>query len=221
MSSASRMSKSMLLVFCVAVSVMAMIVANLITMKQVNCFGLAIDCGSFLIPVTYVIGDILTEVYGFKVTRDITILSLAMNVIAILFFELTLAAPAFWTFESQAAFETVLGNAPRMVVASATAFFVGSLTNAKIMEVMHARDGESKLAWRCIASTIVGEFLDALTFALVAFLGTLPIEVILQMPALATVIKAGVECILYVLVTGKLIRWAKKLPNESIVPEAE
>ncbi|MGN0084832.1 MAG: VUT family protein [Atopobiaceae bacterium] len=92
-----------------------------------------------------------------------------------------------------------------------TAYVAGSLSNAKIMELMHMHDGEKRLAWRCIASTIVGETLDMTVFTLLAFTGVLPWPVIGQMIVVASAIKVAVECICYPLVTSHVIAWAKTL----------
>ena len=120
-------------------------------------------------------------------------------------------SPSFSTFTAQSALEAVLGSTPCILAASFTAYVAGSLSNAKIMELMHMHDGEKRLAWRCIASTIGGETLDMTVFTLLAFTGVLPWPVIGQMIVVASAIKVAVECICYPLVTSHAIAWAKTL----------
>jgi uncharacterized integral membrane protein (TIGR00697 family) len=196
---------------CVALAVMSIIVSNVITNKQTDFFGFAVTCGTFLVPVDYIVSDLVAEIWGYERARFVTLVAFGCNALAVAFFALTIAAPSFWTFANQNAFEAVLGNTPRVLVASFTAFVVGSLSNAKIMDLMHARDGESRLALRCIASTVVGEFLDMTVFTLMAFAGVLPPAVLAQMIVVSALIKIAVECIIYPLVTSRVIRRVKAM----------
>ncbi len=206
-----RFGRSELLAVCAALATMSIIVSNIITNKQLDLLGFALPAGSLLIPVDYVIGDLVAEVYGFRAARRIILLAFAMNALAVGFFLLTLALPGFATFTAQESFQAVLGTTPRILCSSLAAFAIGSLSNAKIMQVMHVRDGESRLAWRCIFSTLVGEALDMTIFSVAAFAGVLPWEVISQMIVVNTLVKVAVECLLYVLVTRFAIGWAKTL----------
>lgn len=207
-----NVSKQGLLLGCTAAVVMSLIASNIITNKQFNVplIGWAITCGSVCIPLSYIVDDVLAEVYGFKKARAVILLGFAANAVAVLYFQLTIAIPGINGFTSQNAFETVLGCTWRTTLASFAAYIVGSLVNAKIMELMHSRDGERHLFARCIGSTIVGEFLDMAVFAFLAFLGVLPIEVILQMVVTNTCAKVAVEVALYP-ATKHVIGWAKTL----------
>ena len=211
MRKSSRVTRRTVLLACVALSVMSIIVSNIITNKQMDFLGFALPCGTLLVPIDYVIGDLVTEVYGYRTAKKVILAAFAMNALAVLYFLLALSLPGFWTFSGQQAFETVLGTTPRILAASFSAFIVGSFSNAKIMDVMHVRDGESKLAWRCIASTIVGETLDMTIFSVLAFGGVLPWEVIVQMIWLNSVVKIAIECVLYALLTRHVIAWSKGL----------
>ena len=143
--------------------------------------------------------------------RRVTITAFLCDLLCVILFQLTLVSPSFSTFTAQSALEAVLGSTPCILAASFTAYVAGSLSNAKIMELMHMHDGEKRLAWRCIASTIVGETLDMTVFTLLAFTGVLPWPVIGQMIVVASAIKVAVECICYPLVTSHVIAWAKTL----------
>lgn len=194
---------------------MSLIASNIITNKQfdVPLVGWAITCGSICVPLSYVVDDILAEVFGFKTARKVIYLGFAMNAVAVLYFQFAIVIPGTGSFVNQGAFETVLGTTWRTTLASFAAYFFGSLANAKIMDVMHSRFGESGLFARCIASTIVGEFLDMGIFAVLAFAGVLPWDIIGQMIVTNSCAKIATEAILYPIVTKHVIGWAKRLPD--------
>ena len=189
-----------------SLSVATLIASNIITNKQTDLFGFAVTCGTFTIPVDYIVSDVLAEVYGFNEARRVTITAFLCDLLCVILFKPTLVSPSFSTFTAQSVLEAVLGSTPRI-----TAYVVGPHSNAKIMELMHVHDGEKGLAWRCIASAIVGETLDMTVFTLLAFTGALPWPVIGQMIVVASAIKVAVECICYPLVTSHVIAWAKTL----------
>ncbi len=207
------MNKRNLLAFCAAIAAMSLVVSNIITNKQVSVFGWAVGAGGFCVPISYVIDDILAEVYGFKTAKAVILTGFVANALAVLYFELTIAAPAVSTFAGQEAFKTVLGSTWRTTFASFLAYLVGSLSNARIMQQMHNKDGEHGLFARCMASTVVGEFLDMAVFVIVAFTGVLPLEVMVQLLVASPLVKCIVELIFYPIVTKHAILWAKKLPE--------
>lgn len=191
---------------------MSLIVSNIITNKQMPLpWGWAITCGSLCVPLSYIVDDILAEVYGFKTARSVILIGFAMNAIAVLYFQLAIIAPGVDIFANQDAFTAVLGATWRTTLASFVAYLFGSIANAKIMDVMHAKHGENRLALRCISSTVIGEFLDMAVFALVAFSGTMPWQVLGQIIVSNTAAKVAVECALYPIVTRRAIAWAKRL----------
>ncbi len=206
-------NKRELLVACAAIAAASLVVSNIITNKQVSVFGWAVSAGSFCVPISYVIDDILAEVYGYKIAKTVIFAGFFANMLAIAYFELTIAAPAVETFTAQAAFETVLGCTWRTTLASFIAYLAGSVSNAKIMQLMHDRDGERGLFARCMASTVVGEFLDMAVFVIVAFTGVLPLEVMVQLLVASPLVKCAVELVFYPIVTKHAILWAKELPE--------
>lgn len=208
-----RFNRKSLLLVCAGIAVMSLIASNIITNKQfdVPLIGWAITCGSVCVPLSYIVDDILAEVFGFKTARRVIYLGFAMNALAVIYFQLAIVIPGTETFANQSAFEAVLGTTWRTTAASFIAYFFGSLANAKIMAWLHVKNGEKKLAFRCIASTVVGELLDMALFAALAFAGVLPLEVIGQMIVTNTCAKVAVEIILYPIITKNVIKWAKTL----------
>ena len=130
--------------------------------------GLITDGAFFVFPLAYVMGDVITEVYGFKAMRRAMWLSFVVAVAATLIFTITLALPAapFWT--SQDAMAAILGSVPQILVASLAAYIAGTTLNAFTMSKLKARHGEKNLVTRMISSTVVGELTDTLVFCSIA-----------------------------------------------------
>lgn len=153
----------------------ALVVSNIIAGKLWQApAGLIFTTGVWLFPVVYIIGDVIPEVYGLKAAQKSIWLGFALNLIAVFFFLLCikLPAPVFW--QNQSAFEIVLGFTPRLLLASFVGYLIGSNANAFVM-VWIKKLTNSKFLWiRTISSTVVGESLDTLFFAGIAFWGAMP-----------------------------------------------
>jgi len=164
-----------LLIFLGSLFSVGLIISNLISGKlYLSPIGIVLPAGVFLFPIVYIIGDIIPEVYGLKTSRKIIFMGFALNLFAVLFFMITLKLPYpnFWT--SQSEYQTVLGFAPRLLIASFIAFLAGSNMNAHIL-ILLKKYTRGKFLWiRTIGSTIAGEFLDSFLFIFIAFFGTTP-----------------------------------------------
>ena len=150
-----------------------LVVSNIIAVKLVEVSGRVFDAGNILFPLAYLLGDVLTEVYGFKAARRIIILGFACNLLAVGAIQVAIALPAagFWT-DNQEAYETVLGTTWRIFVASLCAYLVGELTNSFVLSRMKVAT-QGRFLWsRTIGSTIVGQGLDSAIFVTIAFAGT-------------------------------------------------
>lgn len=197
--------------------VSALLIANIITAKQmVLPFGLTMTCAIFIFPVTYILSDVFSEVYGYKWSRFTCYLSFAMNLVMVLFFQLSIAteAPAHWT--DQAAFETVLGNAPRILAASLLAYVMGDFVNDRVFQRMkQRRKGTEGFAARAIISSLVGEMVDSSIFIPLAFIGQMPMGTMLIMAATEVCLKVGYEIVIVPITTSV----AKKLSRLEGVTE--
>lgn len=166
-------------VVVVAVFITCLIIANIIAVKLVSIFGLIVPAGIIIFPISYICGDVLTEVYGFRRARYAIWLGFACNLLAVaaIYAGQLLPGAAFW--DAQPAYERILGFSARLLVASFTAFLVGSLANAYVLSRMKVMT-KGRLLWtRTIGSTIVGEGLDSLIFIAIAFWGILPLGAML------------------------------------------
>lgn len=136
-------------------------------------FSIITDGGALLFPLTYVIGDVLSEVYGFKAAKRAVFMGFAMAILAAITFYLVQISPAAEGYENQDAFEAVLGFVPRIVLASICGYLVGQLLNAYVLVKIKERTKEKYLWVRLLGSTVVGEFADTIVFCTIAFYGVI------------------------------------------------
>lgn len=205
------MTKQKLLTIAAALYCGCLLVSNVIAGKTFDAGFASLPCAVVVFPVVYILNDMLTEVFGFKVARTVILTGFAANLIAIAAYSATIALPGSEFFTGQEAFATVLGNTPRLLVASLLAYLVGSLVNAKIMQKMkEAADG--MLMLRCVLSTLAGETLDAAIFITVGFAGTMPVEALLSMVVAQAAFKTLYEVVAFP-ATRAAIMSARRLPE--------
>lgn len=173
------------------------------------------DGGTFLFPLTYIFGDVLTEVYGYARSRRVIWFGMAMNVLASLTFALVGLLPTDPSSPTKGAFETVLGFVPQIVLASLVAFFVGEFLNAFVLAKLKIATNGRWLWTRTIGSTLIGQAADTLTFTFIAFgigKGALPLSVLWSIIVFNYAYKVGIEVVLTP-VTYALVGWLKRAEN--------
>lgn len=192
------------------VFVTCLIASNMFEAKLLDLHWFAVTAGLLCFPISYIIGDVTTEVYGFKAARRVIWAGFAMNffVVALGGIACMLPAPDFWT--NGEAFDTVFGLAPRIACASLTAFVTGSIINAWVMDRMHNVHGEKHFSLRAIASTLAGEGVDSLIFFPMAFGGTMPAVELLKMMVVQIFLKTLYEIIILP-VTIQVVKYFKKM----------
>lgn len=181
----------------------ALLLSNIIVNKQICLpFG-QVTVGSVIVfPLTYVLSDVFSEVYGYRWSRVTCYLAFAMNVVMVLVFELTLAWPYPDSFTGQTAFQTVLGSTPRITAASLIAYVAGDFVNDRVFARMKKRHHDTTgFAWRAIASSFVGELSDCLVFLPLAFIGTLSAGTLAGIGLAQVSAKVLIEAILLPLTT--------------------
>lgn len=174
-------------------------------------WSLITDGGFIVFPMTYVIGDVLSEVYGFKATRRAIYIAFVMEAIAAFTFWLTAYLPPADFYTNQAAFEAVVKPFTQLIIAGLAGFLVGQTLNAWVVVRIKARTKEKYLWARLIGSTIVGEFADTLVFCAIAA-GAIGISTwrdFLTYVALGWVYKTAVE-IVVLPVTYRVIAFIKR-----------
>lgn len=161
----------------VACFVSMLLISNVAATKligiDVGPVTLIFDGGAVMFPVTYVLGDVLAEVYGWSKARRVIVLGFFMSALASLVFVAVQYLPPAADYANQAAYEAVLGFVPRIVIASLIAYLVGQLLNAYVLTWIKDRWGTEHLWVRLISSSAVGEAADTLIFCTIAFYGIL------------------------------------------------
>lgn len=186
-----------LLPILLAISTGTMLIANITAGKQFDAFGIALPCAVLVFPITYILSDVFSEVYGYKWSRRSAWVAFGMNLFAVGVFQLTLMLPGVAWFEGQAAFETVLGNTPRLLVASLLSYMLGDWVNDVVFREMKKADKSNRrFGARSIVSSVCGDLTDSLVFIPVAFLGTMPLAQMGTMILVQPTIKLLIECIL-------------------------
>jgi uncharacterized integral membrane protein (TIGR00697 family) len=159
---------------CTALFVTCLLTANTISAKLVTLGGLTLTAGIVIFPISYVVGDVLTEVWGYAATRRVIWLGFACNALMVTAVWVGGQLPAATFWKGQAAYEEILGHAPRIVLASFVAYLVGEFANAVVLARLKVAT-EGRWLWlRTIGSTVVGQGLDSVVFVTLAFAGSVP-----------------------------------------------
>lgn len=157
-----------------AVFVTCLITANIIAVKLVSFAGFILPAAVIIFPVSYIVGDVLTEVYGYRQARRVIWLGFCCNLIAVAAIWIGGLLPAAGFWDAQPAYDRILGFTPRLLAASFAAYLVGEFTNAYVLARMKIATGGRWLWTRTIGSTLVGQGLDSAVFIVLAFAGTIP-----------------------------------------------
>lgn len=192
-----------------------LIAANLLETKVIQVFGLTLTAGVIVFPVSYIINDCIAEVWGFKKARLIIWSGFLMNffVVALGLLAVQLPAAPFW--DGGEHFNFVFGMAPRIVVASLSAFLAGSFLNAYVMSKMKIAHRGHHFSLRAIASTIVGETADSLIFFPIAFGGLIAWNELLGMMAVQIALKTLYEVVMLP-VTLRVVKAVKRIDHSDV-----
>ena len=178
--------------------VICYVVSNLMAVKVIGFFGLFyFDAGTITFPVAYMLGDVLTEIWGYRTAKKTIFLAFLCNIFVVICTQIGVWLPSPDYLDPIAsAYDTVFSYVPRIVVASLTGFLLGELSNAWFMERIKYKTKGKHLWVRTIGSSIVGYIFDTVPFVLIAFVGTLTIRDILLMIVSQYLIKIAIEAIL-------------------------
>jgi uncharacterized integral membrane protein (TIGR00697 family) len=161
-----------------ALFVTCLITANIIIAKQISVGGIVLPAAIVIFPLSYVIGDVLTEVYGYKQARRVIWLGFLCNLIAVAAIWVGKILPPAPVFDAQNAYERILGSTPRFLLASFVAYLAGEFTNSLILSKMKILTKGRWLWTRTIGSTLVGQGVDTVVVLAIAFVGVLPLSIL-------------------------------------------
>ena len=189
--------------------VTTLLVSNIVSVKIVSVGWLTFDAGTVLFPLAYIVGDIITEVYGYRRMRRLIYSGVAALMLMTLTFWVVQLLPADSSWTGQAAFESTLGVVWRLAIGSVTALFVGEIINAYVMGRMKVASRGRGLWRRMVSSSLAGNALDTVIFSTIAFVGTIPTTSFWQLIITVFLIKMAVEIMVSPL-TMHLITRVKK-----------
>ncbi len=173
-----KLSYSYRFVLITALFITCILASNILIVKQIELFGLTLPAAIVIFPLSYIFGDVITEVYGYSQARRVIWLGFFCNLLLVISIWLVGMLPAAPVFDAQAAYERILGNTPRFLLASFAAYLAGEFVNSYIMARMKIFT-KGRLLWtRTITSTVAGEAVDAAIVLLIGFWGVLPPAVI-------------------------------------------
>lgn len=193
--------------------VAVLLISNIASTKILTFWKFTFDGGTLLFPLSYIFGDVLTEVYGYQRSRRViwtgffgaALMSLVLYVVQVL--------PPAADWPNQDAYESLIGFVPRIVMGSLLAYFAGEFSNSYILSKLKIKTKGKYLWMRTIGSTLVGEGIDTLIFCLVAFYGLLPNSLLISVIVSNYIFKCGVE-ILFTPVTYLFVGFLKKKEQE-------
>ncbi|NLT31600.1 MAG: queuosine precursor transporter [Propionibacterium sp.] len=197
-----------------------LLISNIGATKLIGVGPLVFDGGAFLFPLTYVLGDVLAEVYGLRRARRAIVLGFALSVTASLTFLAVLASPPAADWPNQEAWEAIFGFVPRIVAASLVAYLVGQLLNAWVLVKIKQRTGERGLWARLIGSTLVGQAADTLLFCTIAWVGMVSGATLLNYIVVGYVYKVAVELVVLP-ITYRVVRLVRAREPQDVLTEAE
>ena len=198
------------IVFCTC-----LITSNLLETKIIQVGKFSLTGGFIVFPISYIINDCISEIWGFKKTRLIIWLGFMMNFLVIILCNIAIALPSAPFWEGDEAFRFVFGLAPRIAAASLAAFLAGSFINAYVMSKMKLHDNGKRFSLRAILSTLAGEGCDSVIFFPLAFGGLMPVNELVKLMILQVTAKTLYE-ILVLPLTIQVVKYVKRIENTDV-----
>lgn len=189
--------------------VMLLIISNLLATKMIFILGFVLPAAVIVYPFCFMVGDVLTEVWGFKTAKKVIWLGFFMNLLLIIFTNIAipLTYPEFW--KGQEHFQFIFGAIPRIVLASFIGYLVGELSNSWSLELIKKITNGKWLFVRTIGSSMVGQVFDTVLFITIAFYGTMPNEVLITMVIAQYIFKVLCEALAGTPLAYGLVRWVE------------
>ena len=177
--------------------VMSYVISNLMAVKVIGFFGLFyFDAGTITFPLAYMLGDVITEIWGYRTARKIIFLAFLCNILVVVCTQIGVWLPSpDYLDEAAQAYDMVFSYVPRIVLGSLTGFLLGELSNAWLMDKIKGKTNGKHLWVRTIGSSIVAYVFDTIPFVLIAFLVVLTTRDILLMIVSQYVMKLAIEAL--------------------------
>ena len=196
----------------VALFITVLIVSNIASTKIVHFYSLTFDAGTILFPLAYIVGDIITEIYGFRKMRRLIYLGIGMLLITTLTFYIVGLLPHAIDWTGQDAYNSILGVVWRIVGASIIALFFGEFFNSYILAKLKIQTKGKGIWGRVVGSTAIGSLIDTTLFSTIAFAGTMSSSTLIQLIATVYIVKVVTEIVVSP-ITLQIIAYIKKTEN--------
>lgn len=203
-----KKENSNLFIYLSMTFVVCLLLSNILAAKMLAIGKFSITAGTLVFPISYIINDVLSEVYGYKKTKNIVLAGFILQLFVIIVFAVAIYLPAPAWFENSDEFALILGSTPRIAVAGLISYLFGSLVNAKVLVKMRDKS-EKYFGIRAVLSTLFGETVDSMIFVPAAFFGTMPNKEILTMILSLITLKTLYETI-FLPITYQVIKRVKK-----------
>jgi uncharacterized integral membrane protein (TIGR00697 family) len=198
-----------------ALFVAVLLISNVASTKIMRLGPFTFDGGTILFPASYIFGDILTEVYGYRRSRRVIWTGFFCTGLMAAVLAIVSALPPAQGWDNQAAYQAILGQTPRIVLGSLIAYFAGEFSNSYTLAKMKIWTRGRWLWTRTIGSTLLGEGVDTLLFVMIAFAGTMPGALLWSIIASNYVFKVGVEAAMTP-VTYQVASFLKRVEHEDV-----
>ena len=198
-----------------ALFVAVLLISNIASSKILELGPFTFDGGTLLFPISYIFGDILTEVYGYRRSRRVIWVGFGCAALMAVVLAVVGALPPAGGWENQEAYQAILGTTPRIVLASLIAYFAGEFSNSYTLAKMKVLTQGRWLWTRTIGSTLVGQGVDTILFVTIAFAGTLPWALFWSIILSNYVFKVGLEAVMTP-VTYRITNFLKREENEDV-----
>ena len=185
-----------------------LIIANIVEQKLINIGPIEATAGLLIFPFSYILNDVISEVWGYKKARLIIWMGFFANFLAVAIFQLSILLPPSVHFTHEAAFNLVLGATTRITLASFIAFLIGSFLNAYVMSKMKIMQKGRHFSIRAVISTIVGEGADSICFFSLAFIGIVPLRDLALLIFTQALMKTTYEIIMLP-ISNRIVNWVK------------
>ncbi len=178
-----------------SIFLVVLLISNLVGQKICNIGGFYVSGAQLLFPITYIFGDVFTEVYGYAASRRAIWVGFLANALLAVMGLITVWLPPAPGWKNQEAFATVFYQIPRLIVASLIAYWCGEFANSYTLAKMKLWTGGRMLWTRTVGSTVVGQFVDTIILVAIGFTGTAPILVLARLVVGAYLFKVVYEVV--------------------------
>lgn len=216
----NQLKKHVFLPVITGLFVGVLVLSNVLAAKMVQIGPFVFDGGTLLFPFSYIFGDVLTEVYGYRESRKVIWTGLAMQAFMALNVWLIGVLPAEPSWAFQADYEHILMQMPRIALASVVGYFAGEYSNSVVLSRLKVLTEGRHLWARTIGSTLVGQLLDTVLFVSVAFLGLYPMQVLAAMALSNYLFKTAIEAA-FTPLTYRVVYLVKKTEGIDVYDRGE